>query len=237
MTNTSTQDSGDQPVFRSRYGPQQLRDLLGLAEFQHERATQAGIMPRPDAAGGKWSGKVARVMYAHRVGIRRNAGSVPDLGAERAAEFLAARLGIEVEPHAVHELGRQGRILIVGYYKEHPLYCGRSLENWHGVDEVEQANITGERLIADRAADRLGIRRSDFAHLVRLGWISPVAWGRGPFTAKKYSPDVPLYRAGDITDLLNDPAINWDAVRAVPAGKRSALANLPDRNTDATEEN
>jgi len=234
---TTTSDTPAGPVFRSRYGPQQLRDLLGLAEFQHERAMQTGIIPRPDAAGAKWSGKVALQLYADRVGIRRHAGSVPDLGAERAADLLTARLGVQVEPHAVHELGRQGRILIVGYYKDHPLYCGRTLETWQGIDEIEQANTVGERLTADRAANRLGIRKSDFAHLVRLGWIKPVAWGRGPYTAKSYSPDVPLYRAGDITDLLQDPAIDWDAARAVPAGKRSTLAALPARNTDTPEGN
>lgn len=219
------------PEFRSRYGPQQLRDLLGLAEFQWERARQAGIIPAPDCRGSKWSGPLARTMYEHRVGIRRYAGSVPDLGAERAAELLSARLSFKVEPHAVHELGRQGRILIVGYYKDHPLYCGRTLETWGSIDEVERANDLGERYTADRAADWLGIRKSDFTHLVRLGWLTPVAWGRGPFTAKKYAPDVPLYRAGDITKLLVHPDIDWDAVRAVPAGKRSLLADLPDRTT------
>lgn len=217
------------PDWRTRYGPQQLRDLLGLTQWQFDRARQSHTLPPPDAPAGKWTGDVARRLYAARVGLRRHAGSVPDLGAERAADYLTGRLGVDVYPHAVHELAHQGRLLAVDDYKGNPIYCGRTLETWTAVDEIEQANIVGERFTADLAAERLGIRRADFDHLTRLGWITPVAWGRGPYTAKKYRPDVPLYRAGDITDLLNHPDIDWPAVRAVRKGARSPLANLPAR--------
>jgi hypothetical protein len=229
-TDAARTDDGDVLPAHTRYGPRQLRDALGLTEWQHERATAAGTIPPADAAGGKWTAPVVRRLFARRVGIRRNAGAVPDSGAGKAAEILTSRLGIEVEPHAIHELARNGSILIVDQYKGHPLYCGRTLETWTGGhDEVQRANITGERLTADRAADRLGIRRSDFDHLTALGWITPVAWGHGPYTASKYSPDVPLYRAGDVTDLLLSTEIDWDAVRATGKGRRSPLAALPPR--------
>ena len=227
MLNTETTVAA--PAWRTRYGPQQLRDVLGLTEWQHARATAAGTIPRPDAASGKWTGDVVRALYAQRVAIRRSAGAVPDLGAERAAEMLSARLSIVVEPHAVHELAHQGLLLVVDEYKGHPLYCGRTLETWTSREEIERANTAGERFTADLAAERLGIRRADFDHLVTLGWITPVAWGRGPFTAKKYRPDVPLYRSGDITALLADPAIDWNAARSVRKGQRSPLAALPKR--------
>jgi hypothetical protein len=213
------------------YGPRQLRDVLGLAEWQYARAAAAGTVPPPDVPGGKWSADVVRVLYARRAAIRRNAGGVPDLGAERAAEVLAGRLGIDVEPHAVHELAHQGQILAVDDYKGHPLYCGRTLETWSDREQVELANTAGERLTVDRAVDRLGVRRSDFDQLVALGWIAPAAWGRGPFTAQKRRPDVPLYRAGDVTALLTDPVVDWDAVRAVRKGQRSLLAALPPRES------
>jgi hypothetical protein len=224
-----TETTPAEPAWRTRYGPQQLRNVLGLTEWQHERATAAGVVPRPDAARGKWSGDVVRALHAQRVAIRRHAGAIPDLGASRAAEILSARLGINVEPHAIHDLAHQGRILTVGEVKGYPVYCGRTLETWTSREEIEQANITGERYTADLAAEHLGVRRADFDHLVARGWITPVAWGRGPYTAKKYSPDVPLYRSGDLTALLKDPAIDWDTARAVTKGQRSPLAALADR--------
>lgn len=218
-----------EPAWRTRYGPQQLRDVLGLTEWQHQRATTAGIVPRPDAPGEKWLGTTVRGLYPLRVAIRRSVGAVPDLGEVRAAEYLAGKLGVEAESHALPELARQGQILVVDYYKDRPLYCGRTLETWTAVDEITRANTTGERLTIDRVTDRLGVRRSDADHLVTLGWLVPVDMARGPYTAKKYHPDVPLYRAGDVTALLISAEIDWDTARAVKKGQRSILANLPNR--------
>jgi hypothetical protein len=217
--------------WRSRYGPQQLRDVLGLTEWQHARATAAGTVPRADAAGGKWAGETVRELYKRRVAILRNAGSVPDLGAERAAEYLTKKLDVEVYSEALPELARQGRIVIVGDYKGWPLFCGRTLETLgaDAIPEIEAANVAGELLTADRCADRLGIRASDFRHLVNLGWITPSGHGRGPYTPKSRPPDVPLYRAGDITALLLDESICWEAVRSAQRGQRSPLAALPPR--------
>src|SRR5205814_5835390 len=132
---------------------------------------------------------------------------------------------------ALPELARQGRILIVARYKGWALFCGRTLETLdaEAVPEIEAANITGELLTRDRCADRLGIRASDFGHLVDRGWIAPVDYGRGPHTPKSRAPDVPLYRAGDITALLADEAIDWDGARSVQRGPRSPRAQLPPR--------
>jgi hypothetical protein len=225
MTSTSATEMSN-PQWRTGYGPHQLRDVLGLFEWQYLRARESGTIPVPDSAGGKWSRQLVKELYARRVGIRRSAGTVPDLGARSAAGILADRLGIDVLTHAVHELAWQGLLLVVGEYRDKPLYCGRTLETWTAVGEVETANVVGERLVADDAAGRLGVRRTDFDHLVRLGWIVAVAWGRGPFTANRGTPDVPLYRAGDLTALLSEPGIDWDAVRAVHKGGKSPLAGL-----------
>lgn len=212
-----------------KYGPRQLRDVLGLTEWQHYRALSAGIIPQPDLPGGKWSSAVVQGLHWKRTAIRRSAGSVPDVGAERAADYLAERLGIEVSPAALPELARNGLILVVDDHKGHPLYCGRTIETFTDREAIERANVAGELVIADTAAERLGIRPSDLKYLVQLGWLGPSGWARGPFTAKSRRPDVPLYRAGDLTALLADPAIDWEAARAVQRGQRSPLAKLDDR--------
>ncbi len=231
-------DATGQP-WRTRYGPLQLCDALGLTPGQRDRARQQGIIPAPDAPNGKWLGTTVRRLAAARVGIVRSVGAVPDVGAAKAAEYLAARLGIEVDPDALPELARRGRILVVDavdkYHGSFPVYCGRALENWptgpDAVAEVQAANVDGELLTADRVADRLNITRTGLAHLVRLGWLEPVDWARGPHTPRSRPHDVPLYRMGDVTDLLRSDAIDWNAVWATPKGKRSPLAALPDRTT------
>lgn len=216
--------------WRKSYGPQQFRDVLGLTNWQHQRVTAAGVVPGPDLAGGKWSGAVVQGLHWRRAAIRASAGSVPDLGAQSAAAELTRRLGVEVFPEALAELARNGRILVVGDYKGHPLYCGRTIETFTDRAAALAANDAGELVLADSVVDRLGIRASDLTHLVRLGWLTPAGWGRGPFTPKSRRPDVPLYRAGDITALLADPAVDWAAARAARPGQRSLLAKLPNRS-------
>ncbi len=232
MTTNPPVDDGE--PWRTRYGPRQLRDTLGITEWQHQRGTAAGIIPPPDAAGGKWLGATVRRLWQVRVAIRRSCGYVPDVGEVRAAEHLTTLLGVDVEPHALPELARRGLILVVGYVEKYhgayPLYCGRTLETWAGVDDVLAANVAGERLTVDRVVDRLGVRRSDVDALISRGWLTPVDWARGPHTPKSRRPDVPLYRAGDVTALLLDEAIDWAAVRAVRRGRRSPSAPLPRRD-------
>lgn len=226
----------------TRYGPRQLCEALGLEEWQRIRARQAGIIPAPDAPdGSKWLAVTVAGLVQQRTAIARSVGALPDLGEQRAAEHLTARLGIEVEGHALPELARQGGILVVGYYERYfrdfPLYCGRTLETWplDALAEVEQANVAGERLTTDRVVDRLGVRRTDVEHLVRLGWLVPVDLVRSSRTPRSQPPDVPLYRAGDVTELLLSEAIDWEAVRGLRSGARSPFASLPDRLAEAAK--
>jgi hypothetical protein len=75
---------------------------------------------------------------------------------------------------------------------------------------------------ADAAAGILGVTTRDLAHLIARGWLRIYAW--------KHDDDVqvPLYRRGDLTALRDHPGIPWTAIRAVPAGRRSLIATLPD---------
>ncbi|MET9934601.1 MULTISPECIES: hypothetical protein [unclassified Streptomyces] len=63
----------------------------------------------------------------------------------------------------------------------------------------------------DQAAVRLGVRRTDFDHVVRLGWITPVGTVTVDFKrARGGVTDVPLYSGQDITLLpLARPSLDW----------------------------
>lgn len=165
---------------------------------------------------------VADAALARIEEIRAEAGSVPDLGAVRAAELLTERLGVEVTGDGVAELARRGLLPVTGDYKGWPLYDGRALEAFADPGAAVEATRAGRLRTAKESAAYLRIRRSDFGHLVRAGLLKPTDWGHGPFDRRdRFS--VPLYRTGDLDGLAARPGIDWDAVRAVPAGHRSPL--------------
>lgn len=208
------------------FGPIQIGDRLRLATWQIDRAMAAGLLDRPDPATGRWPAAAVEAALARREEIVARVGSIPDVGANRAADLLADRFGIEVPASALLELERRGLIPRVGEYKGHPLYCGRALENFTAREALVDALIDGRLYTADQAAEYLRIRRSDFDHLTRSGWLAAVTRVHSGWQRRREAPAVPLYRAGDLDVLLEHPAIDWAAVRATAAGRPSPLARL-----------
>ncbi|MFF4733295.1 hypothetical protein ACFY3M_50485 [Streptomyces mirabilis] len=78
----------------------------------------------------------------------------------------------------------------------------------------------------DAAAEVLGVRESDFDHLVRAGLLahSEVVGGR-------HHTQVRLYRQADLDRLARSRRIDWPAVHATAASHRSPLASLPTKKT------
>jgi hypothetical protein len=201
---------------RSDYGPVQLSvTSLGLELWQFARARQAGLIPCPDRPRNRWSAQVAGAALARAREIRQAAGSIPDVGAVRAAEVLSTRLGAVVTGDGVAELARRGLIPVTGHFRDWPLYDGRALEAFTGLAAAADATWAGHLRTADQSAAYLRIRRCDLGHLTRAGLLTPTGWGHGPFDRRdRFS--VPLYRTGDLDDL---------AARAGIAPLRPAVAH------------
>jgi hypothetical protein len=218
------------------YGPVQLAGFLGLGRWQLDRALTGGLIPGPGTRSGKWPAAVAREAAARLRDIRAAVGGIPDLGAVRAAEVLAERLGIPVSADGVIELARRGLIPVTGDYKGFPLYDRRVLETFADASAAAEATRAGRLRPADEAAGYLRIRRADLGHLIRAGLLTPAGWGHGPFD-RRDTRSVPLYRTADLDDLediVTASGIDWDAVRATPKGRRSPLARLPDASQPAS---
>jgi hypothetical protein len=135
---------------RKDYGPVQLAGFLGLRQWQLSRALADGLIPGPDRPRGRWSAMLAETALARVDAICAAVGSVPDLGAVRAAEVLSARLGTVVTGDGVEELARRGQIPVTRHYKDHPLYDGRALESFTDTAAAAEAAhvlpvIQGER--------------------------------------------------------------------------------------------
>jgi hypothetical protein len=215
---------------RADYGPVQLAALLGLEQWQLSRALDDGLIPGPDRPRGRWSAQLADTALAQADAIRAAAGTVPDLGAVRAAGVLSARLGLAVTGDGIEELARRGLIPATGHYKGHRLYDGRALESFTGTAAAAEASRAGQLRTATQAAAYLRIRRSDLNHLIRARVLRPAKWGRGPWD-RRGTVSVPLYRTADLDGLLARADIDWQSVRSVPAGRRSPLADLAEAET------
>jgi hypothetical protein len=212
-----------------QYGPVQLAEFLGLGRWQLDRALTDGLIPGPDTRSGKWSSAVARQAAARLTDIRAAVGTIPDLGAMRAADILTQRLGTPVTSDGISELARRGLIPVAGHYKSFAVYDGRALEAFTDASAATEANRAGRLRIVGEAAEYLRIRRADLDHLIQAGLLTPAGWARGPFD-RRDTRSVPLYRTGDLEDLediVTTSGIDWDAVRATPKGRRSLLASLP----------
>jgi hypothetical protein len=208
---------------RRDYGPVQLAGFLGLGQWQLDRALAAGLIPDPDRPRGRWSAVVAAAAQSRIAEIRAAAGSVPDLGAVRAAKLLTGRLRVTVTGDGVAELARRGLLPVTGHYKGWSLYDGRALEAFTDAAAAAEATRAGQLHTADQAAGYLRVRRSDLDHLIRAGVLKPVKHGHGPWD-RRDTFSVPLYRTGDMDQLAARPDIDWAAVRATPPGRRSRLA-------------
>ncbi|MCW6005555.1 hypothetical protein K1W54_13345 [Micromonospora sp. CPCC 205371] len=153
----------------------------------------------------------------------------PDLGAYRCAEVLSDRFGIDVPPDVLLELSDLGLIPCTGAYKGNPVYSGTALEAFTDRAVLERAMERGRLHTTDQVAAYLRVRRCDVDHLVRAGWLQPVTHVRSSWQRRRATPQVPLYRQADLDVLAEHPAIDWDAVRATPAGRPSPLARLTAR--------
>ncbi|MFC8790827.1 helix-turn-helix transcriptional regulator [Streptomyces cinereoruber] len=80
----------------------------------------------------------------------------------------------------------------------------------------------------DQAAVRLGVRRTDFDQVVRLGWIAPMGTVEIDYKrARGGVTEVPLYSGQDVALLpVSRPSVDWRALRTLAPGRRSPLAVL-----------
>ncbi|MFF0735999.1 hypothetical protein ACFYVK_30805 [Streptomyces chartreusis] len=212
------------------YGPLQFPSRADLTLWQFDRALRLGLIPGPDAAGGRWSADVLDDTLTRIDTIRQAVGTMPDVGAVRAEEHLAERFHMTVHSGTAAELARRGYLPVVGDHKGHTLYCGLTLERFTDRRKVARASTAGQLHTRDAAARILELRASDFDHLVRAGLLIHAATARSGWNRRDV---VLLYRQADLNRVARSRRVDWDAVRAAPKGHRSPLAALPTRRAAA----
>ncbi|WP_433067255.1 hypothetical protein [Dactylosporangium sp. CS-033363] len=219
----------------------QVAAALGWAPDRFDDARRLQLVPGPDvtrpaALGPRWSPAAVRDLAARRDALGRDV-DMGALGASRSADELAARLGVDVDAHTVLELSRLGYLPRGGSYKGNRLYAGWALARFADLEALAQAAVSGQLHTTDEVVSVLGVRRSDVEQLVQLRWLRPARMVDNPMQSRRRGAGtVPLYRRGDVLGLLVWERVDWAAVRAVPAGRRSLLAGLGECDVAAAAE-
>ncbi|AEY86849.1 hypothetical protein SHJG_8862 [Streptomyces hygroscopicus subsp. jinggangensis 5008] len=102
------------------------------------------------------------------------------------------------------------------------------------VAEVCQREDLADLVAADtplgpeQAAARLRVRRADFDHMVRLGWVrSPQSIEVRFGTSRAGAVDVALYTTASVDAVVPaHPEVDWEQLRTVEKGRRSPLGSL-----------
>ncbi|MFH9959640.1 hypothetical protein ACH4OX_36275 [Streptomyces roseolus] len=215
---------------RETYDEQQAASRLRVSVAAWRWAAASGAVPAADAGPGRWSRAVVESTDAEAV----RAALPGPAGAWWAAEQLTAALGAplprcrpRVTPAAIGHLVRAGLLAYLGgdpaYPDVHPDQVA-ALARRRDLPALLDRHVP---LGPDQAAVRLGVRRSDFDQVVRLGWIAPTGTVEIDYKRQGGVTTVPLYSAEEVALLpVTRPAVDWQAVRATPAGCRSPLAAL-----------
>lgn len=214
----------------AEYHPCQAASLLHVTDAQFTWARHAKLIPLPDASEKTWLRATVEAMDAEKI---RRALPQP-VTAGMAADLIAASLGLpnpplgkpNVKPWTVDRLVNRGLLVRLAYSptEVNPAQVARLCLR----KDIWQLLAAETPLGPDQSAARLGIRRSDWDHIVRLKWIEPASWQRVQFgTSKAGAVDVPIYRGGDVDAIPGKRRrVDWEQLRGLGKGQRSPLAKL-----------
>ncbi|MEW1551479.1 hypothetical protein [Streptomyces tsukubensis] len=221
------------PKRRTEYGEGELAGRLRVPVAAVRWGRHTGTVPAPDTEGGLWSRAAVEAMDPEA--IRAGLTGEP-LSAYEAAELLAAALGTPtapeerpvVRPFAVRQLVAEGLLVDLSGNPTTTLVHPDQVAAIAARPGLAELLAPLAPLGPDQAAERLGVRRSDWDHMVRLGWVKPAEWAEVRFgTSRAGAVDVPIYRAGVVDSIpAAHPEVDWPALRSVGKGRRSPLAAL-----------
>ncbi|MGW6973775.1 hypothetical protein [Streptomyces sp. NPDC054952] len=152
------------------------------------------------------------------------------LAADRLTEALGVPLPIlrpRVTAAAVGHLVKAGLLVYLGGEPRFPVVHEDQVAALARRRDLPALLDRHVRLGPEQAAVRLGVRRSDFDQVVRLGWLAPIATVDVDYKRQGGVTTVPLYDAQEVALLeVVRPSVDWRAVRTVRAGRRSPLGAL-----------
>jgi hypothetical protein len=215
----------------AEYDSRQAINRLKITEAHWRWAQHRQLIPAPDATEGRWLRATVEAIDVTR--IRRELPDGP-IGNHEAANRIAIALGTpnppggpdHVKAFTVRRFIARGLLVALSWDGTcvHPAQVARLCRRATLRRLVDEETPLGP----DQSAARLGIRRSDWDHVVRLGWIKPTEWRKVEFgTSKAGAVDVPIYRSGDVDKIPGQHRrVDWERVQSLGKGQRSPLAKL-----------
>ncbi|WP_331723815.1 hypothetical protein OG592_44630 (plasmid) [Streptomyces avidinii] len=192
-------------------------------------ATGSGLVPAADIGPGRWSRAVVEAAdpEAVRAALR---GIEAGVAADRLTQALGVPLPIlrpRVTASGIGHLVKAGLLVYLGGEPQFPVVHPDQVAALCRRRDLPAVLDRYVPLGPDQAAVRLGVRRTDWDQVVRLGLVSPVATVTVDYKHHGGVTVVPLFSAQEIALLeVVRPSVDWRAVRTVRAGRRSPLAGL-----------
>ncbi|AEY94310.1 hypothetical protein SHJG_p1179 (plasmid) [Streptomyces hygroscopicus subsp. jinggangensis 5008] len=220
---------------RTEYDASQAAKRLKVPAAAFRWAHHIGLIPDPDASSYQWSRAAVEALDADAI---RAAMPSPPISGGAAADRIAEALGTP-NPTAYGEPATV-TAFVVRRFVDRGLLVDLSanpdgtLHHPDQVAEVCRREDLADLVAADtplgpeQAAARLRVRRADWDHMVRLGWVSSpqsieVRFG----TSRAGAVDVALYTTASVDAIVpTHPEVDWEQLRAVEKGRRSPLASL-----------
>ncbi|MFE2693607.1 hypothetical protein [Streptomyces mirabilis] len=218
---------------RSDYDDSQAAKRLRVSAAAFRWARHADVIPAPDLPPNRWSRTAVEAMdpEAVRAALPRApiSGSV---AADRIADALGTPNQAGEKANVTSFVVR--RFIDRGLLTELSANPDGSMLNPDQVDVVCRRKDLAALVAADtplgpnQAAERLSVRRVEFDHMLRLGWIKPADTIEVRFgTSRAGAVDVALFRAAEVAALADaHPEVDWTLLRSMGKGRRSPLAAL-----------
>ncbi|MFJ3213496.1 hypothetical protein [Streptomyces flaveolus] len=220
---------------RTEYDAGQAAKRLKVPAAAFRWARHTGLIPAPDVSSSRWSRAAVEALDADAI---RAAMPAPAISGGAAADRIADALGTP-NPTAYGERANV-TAFVVRRFVDRGLLVDLSanpdgtLHHPEQVAEVCRRKDLADLVAADtplgpeQAATRLRVRRADFDHMVRLGWVrSPQSIEVRFGTSRAGAVDVALYTTASVDAIVPaHPEVDWEQLRAVEKGRRSLLASL-----------
>ncbi|MGW7341249.1 hypothetical protein [Streptomyces sp. NPDC054808] len=220
---------------RTEYDASQAAKRLKVPAATFRWARHTGLIPNPDASSWQWSRAAVEALDADAI---RAAMPTPPISGGVAADRIADALGAP-NPTAYGERATV-TAFVIRRFVDRGLLVDLStngdgtLHHPDQVAEVCRREDLADLVAADtplgpeQAAARLRVRRADWDHMVRLGWVrSPQSIEVRFGTSRAGAVDVALYTTASVDAVpAEHPEVDWEELRAVEKGRRSPLASL-----------
>jgi hypothetical protein len=218
---------------RTEYDASQAAKRLKVPAAAFRWARHTGLIPAPDVSSSRWSRASVEALDSDAI---RAAMPTPPISGGAAADRIADALGT---PNVISEKANV-TAFVVRRFVDRGLLVDLSanpdgtLHHPDQVDQVCRREDLADLVAADtplgpeQAAARLRVRRADFDHMVRLGWVrSPQSIEVRFGTSRAGAVDIALYTTASVDAVVPaHPEVDWEQLRTVEKGRRSPLAAL-----------